>query len=117
MTRGGCIMPFNIEFKWILSIFLMLNGLAAIWIYYDAQRFAPRVSPTAWAVACLLLSSATLFFWWLKTGSHRSGLVFFLILTVAIVVTGYNKEPIDQLVGNQVHNSITWAKQNIDLAK
>ena len=110
-------MLFNIEFKWILSIFFMLNGLAAIWIFYDAQRFAPRVSPCAWAISCLLLSCGTLFIWWLKTGSNRSGLVFFLILTVAIVVVGYNKEPVDQLISNQIHNSITWAKQNIDLAK
>jgi len=110
-------MWFDIEFKWILSIILMLNGIAAIWIYYDAQRFAPRVCPAAWAVSCLLLSCGTLFIWWLRTGSHRSGLVFFIIMTVAIVILGYNQEPIDQMISDQIHNSITWAKQNIDLAK
>jgi hypothetical protein len=110
-------MLFDMEFKWILCIILMLNGIAAIWIYYDAQRFAPRVSPAAWAVSCLLLSCGTLFIWWMKTGSHRSGLVFFIILTVAIVIGGYNKAPIDQLVSDQIHNTVTWARQNINLDK
>jgi hypothetical protein len=95
-------MLFDIEFRWILAIFLMMNGLSAIWIYFDAQRFYPRVSPGAWAMSCLLFSCMTLFVWWFKTGSHRSGLVFFLILTVGIIVTGYNKEPIDQIISNHV---------------
>ena len=106
-------MWFDIEFRWIMSIFFMLNGIAAIWIYYDAQRFAPRVSPAAWAVSCLLFSCATLFYWWWRTGSHRSGLVFFLLLTVAIIVIGYNQEPIDSMISQQVSSSLVWAKENI----
>jgi hypothetical protein len=104
----------DLEFKWIFCIFLMLNGLAAIWVYYDAQRFAPQVSPGMWALSCLLFSCGTLFFWWFKTGSHRSGLVFFLIVTVALVINAVNKEPIDRLISKQVHNSISWVEDNIN---
>lgn len=107
-------MWFDIELRWILCIYFMLNGLAAIWIYFDSQRFRPRVNPTAWAISCLLLSCLTLFFWWWRTGSHRSGLVFFLLLTVAIIVTGFNQEPIDRMISDQVSHTIAWANDNVD---
>ena len=110
-------MWFDIEFRWMMAIVLMLNGIAAIWVYYDAQRFVPRVNPTFWAMSCLLFSSGTLFLWWFRTGSHRSGLVFFIILTVAIILTGFNQEPIDQMISQQVSVSIQWAKENMELAK
>lgn len=110
-------MWFDLEFRWILAIFLMMNGLAAIWIYYDSQRFLPRVWPAAWAVSCLLFSCLTLLIWWRTTGSQRSGLVFLLLLTVAIIVTGFNQEPIDRMLGEQVTASIAWAKDNIGTSK
>jgi hypothetical protein len=110
-------MLFNLEFRWILAIFCMMNGLAAIWIYYDAQRFYPQVSPTGWAFGCLLFSCLTLLFWWRVTGSCRSGLVFFLLLTVAIVVLGFNNEPIDRILHDQISSSIAWAQDNIKISK
>lgn len=107
-------MWFDIEFRWIACIYLMINGIAAIWIYFDSQRFVPRVSPTAWAISCLLFSCLTLFFWWWRTGSHRSGLVFFLLFTVAIIVFGFNEEPIDRMIGEQVTHTIAWAHENVE---
>ena len=106
-------MWFDLEFRWILAIFLMINGLAAIWVYYDSQRFLPRVSPSAWALSCLLFSCLTLLIWWRLTGSQRSGLVFFMLLTVGIIVTGFNQEPIDQIIGDQITATVAWAQNNL----
>ncbi|MFH1515303.1 MAG: hypothetical protein ABIG42_07570 [bacterium] len=108
-------MWFDLEFKWILCIFLIINALSAIWIYYDSRRFWPKVNPTAWAISCLLFSCLTLFFWWLRTGSHRSGLVFFMLLTVVIIVSGFNQEPIDKMLSAQISSTLLWAKNNINL--
>ena len=108
-------MWFDIEFKWIFCIYVLLNGLSAIWIYYDSQRYLPRVSPSAWAISCLLFSCLTLFFWWFRTGSHRSGLVFFMLLTVAIIVSGFNQEPIEQMLSAQLTSTFSWAMDNINI--
>ncbi|MEO7993548.1 MAG: hypothetical protein ABI743_04050 [bacterium] len=97
----------SLALQMVAYVTVGLNVVAALWVFYDAQRYGSRLDPFGWACCGLVCAPLTLACYFWLTGSPRAGMAFGVTAVTALILVGMYNQPIEQAVDLQIGHTMS----------